>query len=250
MTMLKEILNSFPGRCHVGKKIPQKLFLANEQLSAGDKRLVKNNIKEVMVQYQISAMNSSVESYADNERQYNEVLVIEARIKIPRQLNQLTEMIHRSIPNPVFLIVAYGDEYRFSVADKRINQADDNKRVVEDIISSEWIGRESENGIERDFTKSFSGISGATNLFLLYQDLKKRVIALILAAHTGRFRLESPLTVDEQVKLFRKIDELEKLAVGLRLKLKGEKQLGRQVEINVQIKNIEDKIYQSRSLIQ
>lgn len=247
--MLEKLLNSFPPECRVAKKIPKKLFLENELLSAGDKRLVRNNIQEILVHYQISAINSSVELFSNKERQYNEILVIEVVIKTPQKLNQLAEMMHRVMPNPVFLIVSNDRNYRFSIADKRISQADDEKRVLEDIINSEWISWNQGNDVQNTFIESFSGISGALNLYLLYQDLKKRVIALILATKTGRYCLESSLSVEEQISLFKEMDKLEKQAADLREKLKKEKQLGRQVEMNVQIKNIEDKVNHCRGLV-
>jgi len=71
-----------------------------------------------------------------------------------------------------------------------------------------------------------------------------RVIALACARHTGHYSLETPngLSVDDRVDRLKQVEKLQQEKGEIQNKLKKEKNLGTQVQLNIQIKQIEDRI--------
>ena len=71
-----------------------------------------------------------------------------------------------------------------------------------------------------------------------------RVIALACADHSGYYSLHIPggLMVDDRVLRLKQIEKLQQENSELQGKLKKEKNLGTQVQLNTQIKKIKDRI--------
>ena len=135
------------------------------------------------------------------------------------------------------------------LADKRINQADKEKWVIEDSIHTGWITLTSVSSAEYEFFESLK-ISKLpfTNFFALYQALIERVVAVKCAEHSGIFSIEKAATSSQKTSSTARLDklrELERLGAQrseISNKLKKEKQMGKQVELNTQIKKINDEI--------
>ena len=74
----------------------------------------------------------------------------------------------------------------------------------------------------------------------------ERVIAINCAIHSGDFKLDVLYgSTDQGIGRLEKLRELEKLDVQkteLANKLKKQKQMGRQVDLNTKVKNINDRI--------
>ena len=71
-----------------------------------------------------------------------------------------------------------------------------------------------------------------------------RVIALACAEHSGYFLLKVPngLSVDERVDKPKQVEKLQQEKSEIQGKLKKEKNLGTQVQLNTRIKQIKDRI--------
>jgi len=80
--------------------------------------------------------------------------------------------------------------------------------------------------------------------YAFYRAAMNRVIALACAEHSGHYSLEIPnaLSVDDQVNKLKQIEKLQQEKSELAGKLKKEKNLGTQVQLNTQIKQITDRI--------
>ena len=71
-----------------------------------------------------------------------------------------------------------------------------------------------------------------------------RVIALACAEHSGHYSLEIPngLSVDDRVNKLKQVEKFQQEKSEIQGKLKKEKNLGTQVQLNTQIKQITDRI--------
>ena len=71
-----------------------------------------------------------------------------------------------------------------------------------------------------------------------------RVIALACAEHSGHYSLEIPngLSVDDRVPKLKQIEKLQQEISEIQGKLKKEKNLGMQVQLNIQNNKITEKI--------
>ena len=137
-----------------------------------------------------------------------------------------------------------------ALADKRINQADKEKWVVENSIHTDWIDLLKTSEAETAFFNSlkFEGLP-FSHFFAFYQALMKRVVALKCAEHSHSFSLENVAQegFNNRLDTLREIEKLGANKSDLANKLKKEKQMGKQVDLNTQIKNINDKIAKIKS---
>lgn len=79
-----------------------------------------------------------------------------------------------------------------SLADKRINQADKEKWVLEDSVNSGWLRLEDQSAPESEFMKNLK-VSALpfTDFWRFYQALMERVIAINCAIYSGDFKLDA-----------------------------------------------------------
>jgi len=83
-----------------------------------------------------------------------------------------------------------------------------------------------------------------THFFAFYRAAMDRVIALACAEYTGHYSLEIPggLSVDDRANKLKQVEKLQQEKSELQSKLKKEKNLGTQVQLNTRVKNITDRI--------
>ena len=113
-------------------------------------------------------------------------------------------------------------------------------------MNSGWLRLEDQSASESDFLNSLK-VSALpfTDFWRFYQALMERVITINCAIHSGDFKLDvlstNGGTSNQGAGRLEKLRELEKLDIQkaeIANKLKKEKQMGRQVEMNTKIKHI------------
>lgn len=239
-----------PSSCRLDKPIFKKLFLDNGVLDATDKKCLKDDVSRVRWLYTLKPSTINIAPYSDDLREYPEVAVLHVELSNPNSVARIAHFINRSIPYPVVLLFSteIGGYTSMSIglADKRINQADKEKWVLEDTVNSGWLNFSDQSASESEFLNSLKVTAlPFTDFWLFYQALMERVIAINCAIHSGDFKLDVHGSSVQGAGRLEKLRELEKLNVHkseLANKLKKEKQMGRKVELNTNVKNINDRI--------
>lgn len=239
-----------PSSCRLDKPVFKKLFLDNGVLDATDKKCLKDDIARVRWLYTLKPSTINIAAYGDDIREYPEVAILHVELSNPSRAARVTHFINRSIPYPlVLLFTAEVDGHTrmsISLADKRINQADKEKWVLEDSVNSGWLNFSNQSAPESEFLNSLKVTAlPFTDFWRFYQALMERVVAINCAIHSGDFKLDVHDSSNQGAGRLEKLRELEKLDVQkaeIANKLKKEKQMGRQVELNTKVKNINDKI--------
>lgn len=244
-----------PGSCRLDKPVFKKLFLDASDgkrgvLDATDKKCLKDDISRVRWLYTLKPSTINIAAYRDDSREYPEVAILHVELSNSSRAAQIAHFINRSIPYPlVLLFTAEIDGHTsmsISLADKRINQADKEKWVLEDSVNSGWLRLEDQSASESEFLNSLK-VSALpfTDFWRFYRALMERVIAINCAFHSGDFKLDvlstNGGTSNQGAGRLEKLRELEKLDVQkaeIANRLKKEKQMGRQVEMNTKIKHI------------
>ena len=240
-----------PDSCRLDKPVFKKLFLDSSDgkrgvLNTTDKKCLKDDILRVRWLYTLKPSTINIAAYADDSREYPEVAVLHVELSHSSRAARVAHFVNRSIPYPlVLLFTAEIDGHTsmsISLADKRINQADKEKWVLEESVNSGWIRLEDQSASESEFLTSLK-VSALpfTDFWRFYQALMERVIAINCAFHSGDFKLDVHGGKEQGAGRLEKLRELEKLDVQkaeLANNLKKEKQMGRQVEMNTKIKHI------------
>jgi hypothetical protein len=239
-----------PSSCRLDKPVFKKLFLDNGVLDATDKKCLKDDISRVRWLYTLRPSTINIAVYDDDIREYPEVAVLHVELSNTSRAARIAHFVNRSIPYPLVLIfTAVIDGHTsmsISLADKRINQADKEKWVLEDSVNSGWLNFSAQSASESEFLNSLKVTAlPFTDFWRFYQALMERVIAINCAIHSGYFKLDVQGTSNNASGRLEMLRELEKLVTQkteIANKLMKEKQMGRQVDLNTKVKNISDRI--------
>lgn len=256
-------LFSVPKACELNKPIFKKTFIEATDgkkpiLTAIDKKLLKNDVDRISWLYTLKPSTINIAAYKDQEREYPEVAILHIQLlKIESQGNKakrIAHFINRAIPYPLVLLFTCntGEEQLFSMvlADKRVNQADKEKWVIEDSFQTRWINLLELSAIESEFISNLT-ISKLpfSNFFAFYQALIDSVVALKCADLTGTFSLRDKSEghskngkAGSRVETLREIEKLELHRTETINKVKKVKQMGKQVELNTQANKLRDAI--------
>ena len=256
-----------PSSCELNKPIFKKMFSEATDgkkaiLDAADKKALKDDVEKIRWLYTLKPNTINIAPYKDSEREYPEIAILHVELsnavsnKNPASKNiykRVAHFINRAIPYPLVILFTCekdgAQNLAIVLAEKRINQADKEKWVIEDSIHSYWINFASVSAAEMEFFESLK-INNLPfiNFFAFYQALIERLVGIKCAEHSGNFSLEKTGHLNEKASSIARLDrlrELERLEAQrseISNKLKKIKQMGKQVELNTQIKKINDEI--------
>lgn len=243
---IKKYLN-IPQDCFVGKKIFKKLFYANYKFKSAEKKFFTDDIDEIYWAYSVKPETANIPALVDDERDYEEVAFIEVTLNKDSRANKIAEIIHSSIPYPIFLVITANEKLLLSLAQKRINQVDKSKSVVEKVLNTDWIENESDVEISK-FLKlvNFKSLP-MENLFSFYSAFFELLVDLDCNRKLGKSN--SNLSSDEKIVVMEAIERYEGRIEKLKKELAVEEHIGRKVEINVEIRNIQTLLEEEKKKI-
>ena len=244
-----------PESARVDQRIPKKLLLENGAPTAADKRLINDSIDQMQWVAALKPNTIGIAEYKDDQREYLEIAVVTVSLKDNVKkpgVARISELVHRAIPYPTLLIVAYQGENIISLAHKRWSQADASKVVLDDVPTSVVLTQVSnvKDSIAKAFLQTLTLSQPHTNLLTLYESWIASVEALLAARLTGTFDSKS---TQEEVFVRREAllscERLEAEAERLKALASKEKQIARQVELNITLKRIQTELAAARQKI-
>jgi len=270
---------SFPEAALLGKRVPKKQFLESGELVASDKKLFRENVKNVYWEYTLKPSTCPVLPYRDNEREYLEVAVLQVEMNSQKGHKRIAEIIHRIIPYPLFLLfkkselreVENGElrmenekdcqlftvnyQLSLSIAPKRFSQAEHGAFVAERFYTTGWMEVTIENGelkIDNEKNCQFSTVNyqfikslawsnmPLQNYGSLYNAWTDRFIGYECSVLSGIFAIGK---AGDRLERLTRCREIESRISELRGQLK-KAAFNRQVELNTQIKKFEQELKQ------
>lgn len=250
-----------PDSARVDQRVPKKLLLENGAPTASDKRLITDAIEDIQWLAALKPNTIGVPEYRDTQREYLEVAVLAATLRgaiKPASLSRFAELVHRAVPYPVLLLLdekrAEGPTLTLSLAHKRWAQNEAGKIVLDgDLVSVSLFqaadGTPGDDAkvashIERDFMQSLAiARQPQTSLHALYQGWIDCVQALHAARRTGIYQTAAtPEQTAARRQALIDCQRLEGEISRLRAEATKEKQLARQVELNLMLKRIQSEL--------
>lgn len=238
---------SLPDACYLGKRVFKKLFHDNAKLGATDKRAFAEDIDTITWQYTLKPGTIAILPYEDDQREYHEVAILQVDLKTQRRTTRIVEVIHRAIPYPVVLALAFEGVCAVSVAHKRFSQAERGAIVVEEFLTTDWIALHRPMPIQQAFLDSLTMASlPHTHYLAFYSALVDRVVALACARLTGQYRIEAAAERREaRRQQLARCHELEAQIADRRIAAASESQVNRLVDLNLTIKKLEGELAQA-----
>ena len=262
-----------PESTLLGTRITKKMLIDNNELSSHDNKLVTDVIQSIEWRNTLKPDTVNISMYVTDTVEYLEVAVIRVVLKAGKKhkdrLTNITKLLHTLIPYPVVLLIELQDDLAISLADKRINQADKTKLVIEHIYNSDWLHPEKLSANENDFLNDFSLVNvSSLNYFEFYQDFISMLIGLKASRVSGVYKSKNSLVSQSTNKpeavseknhkssssefseksneyktaLLQKLEGLEAELANIRNKIKKETQMNVKMRLNIEAKNVKNSI--------
>lgn len=232
-----------PARTVLNRKIPKKAFFTQADLSTAEKELFTTQIEGI---YLISVMNQqsmNIPVYHTDEVHYAEVVWIYVQLRSVQNTNRIVSAIHKSIPNPVVLILESLEEgVRLSTCHKRRNKNELMKVVADQFVITEWFQPRAQDGAYNKLLDALT-ISKLSfeNLYNIYDDVHQwlKCEEVILLEGTIPTSLENREKVLNVLSL---VQESRKEVERLQQVQKGQLDFGAKMDLHMKIKQQEQQI--------
>lgn len=209
-------------------------------MAAADKRRINDGIEEMQWVAALKPTTISVAAYRDETREYLEIAVLHLALRGTAKLARLVELLHRAVPYPLLAVTALGDRASLSLAHKRRSQGEAGRTVLEGDVVAIDAPDKHEPQASAFLAALALGRQPRDSLLALYQGWMDSLLALAAARRTGTF--EVPLAAERRVarrEALRECERLEAEIDRLRAVAAKEKQMARQVELNLALKRAE-----------
>jgi len=238
-----------PKACLLAKRIYKKQFHDNAKLTSAEKKALSEDVDTIEWRYTLKPSTINIPRYVTEELDYSEVALLHIRLKEAKRQQLIGKLIQRAIPYPMVLVMEHGGSLLIQVADKRINQADSDKMVIESFWDTGWISLAEPADVQQRLLDDFCVTDFSyANFYAFYQSIFHRIIALNCAEQTGCYTLlessegmgdsDKKESANRRIEHLRALDELEKQQISLRSALKRETQFNQRVELNMKIKKL------------
>jgi hypothetical protein len=231
------------------------MLVENGAPTSGDKRLINDAIEEINWLAALKPNTVGVAEYRDDDRDYLEAAVLcitmrsapqgsgdgatrAAQQARPVNITRLAELVHRAVPYPVVLLLAAPQGLFISLAHKRWAQNDAGSVVLD--------GEPMTVDMALDLTAEHPFVQALAltrqpqaSLLTLYQGWMDCITAWQAAQYTGTFTAtNTPAQAAGRRKALRTCQRLEQESARLRALAAKEKQMAKQVDLNLALKRI------------
>ncbi|WP_172378767.1 DUF4391 domain-containing protein [Vibrio sp. Vb339] len=250
---------ALPDSTFLGTRITKKMILVNNDLSASDKKLVNEVVQLVEWVNTLKPETLNISTYVTETVEYIEVAVLKVILKPDSsnlgKLKNTAKLFHTLIPYPVILMIELDGQLAISLADKRINQSDSSKLVIEHFYNSQWFTVASLKNNQKEFLNDFTlkNVS-SVNYYELYQDFISMLLNLEISDISGEYISLSTYTSENKLfdihysknedrkAVLVKIKELEAELMRMKSLISSCHQMKEKLIFNVKSKMIKDDI--------
>lgn len=231
-----------PASCRVDQRVPKKLLIENGAPTSADKRYITEGIEEMQWVATLKPSTIGVPEYRDETCEYLEIAVLYIALRQGAKTTRIAELTHRAVPYPILLFLTEQERLTFSLGHIRWAQNDAGKVVLEgEAVAVDMTEPSPALEVTSAFLKVLSITSQPRdNLRVLYQGWLDTLTAFQAAQITGAFtQSQTDVQAAERRVSLRECRELEQQIVTLRAAASKEKQMARQVALNMKIKSHE-----------
>lgn len=215
----------FPASTEFNKRIPKQKFYENIDITPALKRIF---VEQIRLIYWRNKLATTTLNLAAGET-VDEIEVFEVRLNIPQLDEAVLRQIDKEIPYHILFILTYEGKTQIWIGYKEAASSGSNAFKVNRYYHTDWI-------LENKLKFRVDGLS----MDAVYENLVRQIAGNSLQVDSGE-SLRDSIARDEKKR------QLEKQIAVLESKLRKEKQLNRQMEINTSIKELrrELEVFQS-----
>lgn len=259
-----------PASCRVDQRVPKKMLAEHGAPTAADRRLLTDGIEELQWIAALKPSTVAIPEHRADGREYLEVAVLSVQVRATHgkasQWLRLAELVHRAVPYPVLLIQALTPgaaaaaeastptpptQLALSLAHKRAAQNEAGKVVLDgELARSELSGPDTGTASVVGSLLEAMALDRQPHqdLMALYQGWMDCLTAAEAARLTGNFRLPSgPTAGAAQRDALRACQRLEQEAARLRSQAAKERQIAKQVDLNLALQRLQADLNEARA---
>lgn len=209
----------FPASTEFGKRIPKQKFYENLEVSPALRRVFVDQIKLVYWRNKLAASTLNI---AAGET-VTEVEVFEVRLNELQLDEAVLRQIDKEIPYHILFILTFAGKAQAWIGYKEAAVYGSNAFKVSRYYHTDWMPEDA-------LHLSIDGL----NMDAVYESLVRQIAGDELQKNSGE-------SLKESVERDEKRKQLEKQIAALEGKMRREKQLNRQMEMNAELKRLREK---------
>lgn len=198
-------------------KIPKQKFYENLEISPALKKIFIEQVDKILWSYKIA---SSTTNLADGNL-VKEIEVFEVSLKNPSLDGELLRHIDRVVPYHIVFILEYQGRYKACISYKEATISGNMAFKVNSYYYTDWLDKQ-------NLHLKLEGL----NLDAAYENFVRQIAGETLQKMVSDESLKDSVARSEQKKL------LQRQILALESKIRKEKQLNKQIQINNELKKL------------
>lgn len=210
-----------PKTTEFNKRIPKQKFYENMDISPALKKVFVEQVKIIYWRNKIATSTTNLATGND----VTELEVFEVRLNSPVLDDGLLRQIDREIPYHILFLLEYQRKYQAWIGYKEAAASGNKAFKVNGYYHTEWL-------TEDELPLKLEGLS----VDAVYENFVRQIAGDKLKSETSGESLKESVARDEQKQA------LQKQIDALKAKIRKEKQLNKQMEMNNELKKLKKKL--------
>lgn len=210
-----------PKTTEFNKRIPKQKFYENLDISPALKRVFVDQVKVIYWRNKIATTTMNL----SEGKEVKEIEVFEVRLNSPTLNESLLRQIDRQIPYHILFLLEYKGKYQAWIGYKEARATGNKEFKVNGFYYTEWKS-------EEDLQLRLEGL----DLDYVYENFVRQIAGDKLKTEAIGESLKESVERYEQKQILRK------QIATLQAKIRKEKQLNKQMQINIELKNLKKEL--------
>lgn len=210
-----------PKTTEFNKRIPKQKFYENMDISPALKKVFVEQVKIIYWRNKIAASTTNLATGND----VTELEVFEIRLNSPVLDDGLLRQIDREIPYHILFLLEYQGKYQAWIGYKEAVASGNKAFKVNSYYHTEWM-------LEDELPLKLEGL----NMDAVYENFVRQIAGEKLKSETFGESLKESVARDEQKQI------LQKQIETLKAKIRKEKQLNKQMQMNNELKKLKKEL--------
>ena len=209
-----------PKSTEFNRRIPKQKFYENLSVTPALKRVFIDQIKVIYWRNKIAVTTMNLAA----GESVTEIEVFEVRLAAPQLDVSVLKQIDKEIPYHILFLLEFEGKYQAWTAYKESAASGNNAFKVGTYYHTDWLA-------EQELPLKIDGL----NTDAVYESFVRQIAGDVL-------RSETPESLKESVERDARRQELQKQINALQAKIRKEKQLNRQMELNAEVKRLKKEL--------
>lgn len=231
---------NIPSGASINVPITKKQFAEKVALSGVEKRALREEVERITMRGLLQTRTTGIASYNDSEYNYDQIIFADVVIRNQGKTALIATMVQKAFPAPLFLILHCDDTYCINWCTKRINQADNTKRVIEDMQTTRYFSLRDNEPLVNEWLQSLDSAKiVCSTLKEWFDELSSKLLMLKVSDETGIFVQADAHSMADYRQVLEQLKENREQQRHLIAEIKEETQFNRTIRLSSKLKELQ-----------